>query len=130
MAEATPPFRARQRALSYPDDDDDGSMPQRSSEPMLVRRNTLPANDKHALVKRISIGSPLPPEKPAADDDEKRAFSFGRDVFSPALYGLINAVIGLPALYGYAAVIFAHPVFQPLKGVLAKSVVVSRPATG
>ena len=27
MAEATPPFRARQRALSYPDDDDDASMP-------------------------------------------------------------------------------------------------------
>ena len=35
MTEATPPRRARQRALSYPDDDDDdGSMPQRSSEPM------------------------------------------------------------------------------------------------
>ena len=34
MTEATPPRRARQRALSYPDDDDDdGSMPQRSSEP-------------------------------------------------------------------------------------------------
>ena len=25
MAEATPPFRARQRALSYPDDDDGSS---------------------------------------------------------------------------------------------------------
>ena len=95
MTEATPPFRARARALSYPDDDD-ASMPQRSSEPMLVRRNTLPANDKHALVKRISIGSPLRDEKPAAVD-EKRSFSFGRDVLSPALYGLINAVIGLPA---------------------------------
>jgi len=42
-------------------------MPQRS-EPMLVRRNTMPANDKHALVKRISIGSPLRDEKPAAAD--------------------------------------------------------------
>ena len=79
MTEATPPRRARARALSYPDDDEDGSMPQ---QPMLVRRNMLPANDKHALVKRISIGSPLRDEKPAAVDEKRSSFSFGRDVKS------------------------------------------------
>ena len=39
--------------------------------------------------------------------------------------GAINTILNLPALYGYAAVIFSAPVFGPYAATLAKSVVVS-----
>ena len=51
------------------------------------------------------------------------------DVFnayvSPAIYGVINAILAVPALYGYAAVIFSAPVYGPIQGPLSKAVVLS-----
>ena len=41
------------------------------------------------------------------------------------IYGWINAILGVPALYGYAAVIFSAPVFGPIQGPLSKAVVLS-----
>ena len=40
-------------------------------------------------------------------------------------YGVVNAVLGIPSLYGYAAVIFSNAAFAPVAGALSKAVVLS-----
>ena len=41
------------------------------------------------------------------------------------IYALVNVIIAVPGLYGYAAVIFNHSVFQPHMNALAKLVIFS-----
>lgn len=41
------------------------------------------------------------------------------------IYAIVNVIIAVPGLYGYASVIFNHPVFQPHMNALAKLVIFS-----
>jgi hypothetical protein len=41
------------------------------------------------------------------------------------VYALVNVIISVPGLYGYAAVIFNHPVFTPHMNALSKLVILS-----
>jgi hypothetical protein len=41
------------------------------------------------------------------------------------VYALVNVIISVPGLYGYAAVIFNHPVFAPHMNALSKLVIFS-----
>mmetsp|Transcript_6361 Transcript_6361/g.11332 ORF Transcript_6361/g.11332 Transcript_6361/m.11332 type:complete len:791 (-) Transcript_6361:482-2854(-) len=47
------------------------------------------------------------------------------NVFHYLVYALINVIIAVPGLYGYASVIFNHPTFQPHMAKLSKFVVFS-----
>lgn len=46
-------------------------------------------------------------------------------IFHYLIYALINVIIAVPGLYGYASVIFNHPAFQPHMNALAKLVIFS-----
>jgi MFS superfamily sulfate permease-like transporter/CRP-like cAMP-binding protein len=37
-----------------------------------------------------------------------------------AIYGLINAVVGIPTMVSFAAIVFAHPTYKPFLGKLAR----------
>lgn len=41
------------------------------------------------------------------------------------VYAMVNVIISVPGLYGYAAVIFNHPVFTPHMNALSKLVILS-----
>jgi hypothetical protein len=41
------------------------------------------------------------------------------------VYAMVNVIISVPGLYGYAAVIFNHPVFAPHMNALSKLVILS-----
>jgi sulfate permease, SulP family len=41
------------------------------------------------------------------------------------VYAMVNVIISVPGLIGYAAVIFSHPVFAPHMNALAKLVILS-----
>jgi hypothetical protein len=41
------------------------------------------------------------------------------------VYAIVNVIISVPGLYGYAAIIFKHPVFLPHMNTLAKLVIFS-----
>lgn len=47
------------------------------------------------------------------------------NIFHYLVYALINVIIAVPGLYGYASVIFNHPAFQPQMASLSKLVVFS-----
>jgi len=47
------------------------------------------------------------------------------NIFHYLVYALINVIIAVPGLYGYASVIFNHPSFQPQMASLSKLVVFS-----
>lgn len=44
---------------------------------------------------------------------------------SYVVYAMVNVIISLPGLYGYAAVIFSDPIFVPHMNTLAKLVILS-----
>jgi hypothetical protein len=46
-------------------------------------------------------------------------------LLSCLVYAVVNVVIAVPSLYGYAAVIFKHPIFHPYRNQLAKLVISS-----
>jgi hypothetical protein len=46
-------------------------------------------------------------------------------MLSCLVYAVVNVVIAVPSLYGYAAVIFKHPIFHPYRNQLAKLVISS-----
>ncbi|KAL7544042.1 hypothetical protein ACHAXR_013481 [Thalassiosira sp. AJA248-18] len=62
-------------------------------------------------------------EKQNASNDDKEGGQY--NIFHYLVYALINAIIAVPGLYGYASVIFNHPVFQPHMAKLSKLVVAS-----
>ena len=41
---------------------------------------------------------------------------------SGIIYGLVNAILTIPCMYGYAAIIFSHPSFGPYRPQLSKLV--------
>jgi sulfate permease, SulP family len=41
------------------------------------------------------------------------------------VYALVNVIISVPGLYGYAAIIFNHPIFAPYRNTLSKLVILS-----
>ena len=47
------------------------------------------------------------------------------DVINAVLYGVINAILAIPALFGYAAVIFSDGAYVDVAAPLAKAVVLS-----
>ena len=46
-------------------------------------------------------------------------------IFHYLIYAIINVIIAVPGLYGYASVIFNHPAFGPHMNALAKLVIFS-----
>lgn len=48
--------------------------------------------------------------------------SFWQRQFSAFMFGLVNSILAIPGLYGYAAIIFRHPIFTPYLSELAKLV--------
>jgi len=59
-------------------------------------------------------------EKSAAEEEEK-----GYTFLHIVIYAIINVIIAVPGLIGYASVIFNHPSFQPHMAELAKLVIFS-----
>lgn len=49
----------------------------------------------------------------------------GNGLLKCAIFGAINAVVAVPCMIAYAAIIFAHPFFTPFKGQLVKLVLFS-----
>lgn len=47
------------------------------------------------------------------------------DVAYYVIYAFVNSIMCIPCLYGYAAVIFAHDVYQPHINALSKLVILS-----
>jgi hypothetical protein len=41
------------------------------------------------------------------------------------IYAIVNVIISVPGLYGYAAIIFNHPIFVPYRNTLSKLVIAS-----
>ncbi len=67
--------------------------------------------------------APLLPLHPP-QEDTVQPLPFYR-IIQYFVYATINVVIGVPGLYGYASVIFHHPVFQPHMNALSKLVLLS-----
>jgi len=44
----------------------------------------------------------------------------GASAQTDAVYGLINAVVGIPTMVSFAAIVFQHPTYRPLLGQLAR----------
>eukprot|EP00522_Entomoneis_paludosa_P010032 CAMPEP_0172466436 /NCGR_PEP_ID=MMETSP1065-20121228/56134_1 /TAXON_ID=265537 /ORGANISM="Amphiprora paludosa, Strain CCMP125" /LENGTH=974 /DNA_ID=CAMNT_0013223237 /DNA_START=140 /DNA_END=3064 /DNA_ORIENTATION=+ len=57
--------------------------------------------------------------------DENNKSCHPGNVLVYLVYALVNVIIAVPGLYGYAAVIFNHSVFQPHMNALAKLVIFS-----
>jgi len=75
--------------------------------------------------KSPSDGLPLLLKKEGNDksaaEEEERGYTFLHIV----IYAIINVIIAVPGLIGYASVIFNHPSFQPHMAELAKLVIFS-----
>lgn len=59
----------------------------------------------------------------ASNGDAKEGGNY--NIFHFLIYAIINVIIAVPGLYGYASVIFNHPCFQPHIAKLSKLVVFS-----
>eukprot|EP00523_Entomoneis_sp_CCMP467_P017901 CAMPEP_0168807570 /NCGR_PEP_ID=MMETSP0726-20121227/2123_1 /TAXON_ID=265536 /ORGANISM="Amphiprora sp., Strain CCMP467" /LENGTH=873 /DNA_ID=CAMNT_0008859497 /DNA_START=97 /DNA_END=2715 /DNA_ORIENTATION=- len=62
---------------------------------------------------------------PGADQDNNNNSKGVGNFVVYIIYALVNVIIAVPGLYGYAAVIFNHPIFQPHMNALAKLVIFS-----
>ncbi|CAN0095004.1 unnamed protein product, partial [Ascophyllum nodosum] len=48
-----------------------------------------------------------------------------RRIVKALVYGSVNALMAIPVLYGYAAIIFRHEVFAPFMPALTKLIIFS-----
>ena len=55
----------------------------------------------------------------------QRQTSSPSDFFSGVIYGFVNAILTIPCMYGYSAIIFSHNAFTPYRPQLAKLVLFS-----
>ncbi len=77
-------------------------------------------------------GGIAPPAVPAAPISLERAASTSstakekaHDIAIAAVYGVINSIVTIPITLSFAAIIFQHPLYQPVLGPLVKLVFLS-----
>jgi hypothetical protein len=77
----------------------------------------------------IDESSTVPGSSETTDADtvgcQKALLSSWRPFLYYIVYAIVNVIISVPGLYGYAAIIFKHPVFLPHMNTLAKLVIFS-----
>jgi hypothetical protein len=75
-----------------------------------------------------SPSSSLPKSRQALQGTSAKVTSTSSKISSVVyilVYAMVNVIISVPGLYGYAAVIFNHPVFTPHMNALSKLVILS-----
>lgn len=86
----------------------------------------LPVSLARNLRRYQSHAEDLPQEKDStaagADQGEQNDPD---SMLSILVYGLVNVAVSVPCLYGYAGIIYRHPVFQPALPDLTKLVILS-----
>jgi hypothetical protein len=90
---------------------------------------TTPAEDEEVassrLVQNKKAGSSGKKKQPQTKSTTAAATTTRPPLLSCLVYALVNVVIAVPGLFGYAAVIFKAPVFHPYRNQLAKIVISS-----
>lgn len=72
-----------------------------------------------------AVPSSIEPTDSGADGCQRTVLSSWRPFLYYIVYAIVNVIISVPGLYGYAAIIFKHPVFLPHMNTLAKLVIFS-----
>ncbi|TYZ59966.1 hypothetical protein PybrP1_002443, partial [[Pythium] brassicae (nom. inval.)] len=86
--------------------------------PSARRRRSSWQDDATPLLPVRAVQQPSDPVNP--DDNSALA-----NVTNALLYGVINSILTIPCMYGYAAIIFSHPDFASFMPALSKLVMFS-----
>jgi MFS superfamily sulfate permease-like transporter/CRP-like cAMP-binding protein len=77
------------------------------------------AQEAEAAAQADNAYKPAPPP-PGRLGRLFRKLTGGPTAQTDAIYGLINAVVGVPTMVSFAAIVFAHPTYRPFLGQLAR----------
>ena len=83
------------------------------------RRNVV-TNAPSIPSPQTSVESRKAPEKSKAVKEEPRASNLGQHYLFCFIYAVVNVIIAVPGLFGYAAVIFNHPIYANHMNALSK----------
>ncbi|KAH9257873.1 hypothetical protein BASA81_003892 [Batrachochytrium salamandrivorans] len=85
----------------------------------------LPVSLARNLRRYQSHAEELPQEKDSTPEGALGEQANPDSMLSILVYGLVNVAVSVPCLYGYAGIIYRHPVFQPALPDLTKLVILS-----
>jgi hypothetical protein len=112
------------------DDDDDSEHGQREFVPLGERAWSFTQSRRLSVATapsmpspQISVGSRTVKESaksPAAKEQAGKKSNLGQHYASCFVFAVINVIIAVPSLFGYAAVIFNHPIFANHMNALSK----------